>query len=146
MFENRTSISFEPPSIRNYFASSDRLRRNNSTNFVTSHFYCTKNSKLNISFLELHLSCHFRQIQSETWAILRRQRNVVYPTYTKAIGSILIKSEQSPNLSSPLLLWRTVHHSRLTLFIENLKARFHLFLLTTNQSVLRGERVEHRKK
>lgn len=61
-------------------------------------------------------------------------------THMKAMGSILIKSVLPSN-------HRICHqHPRfmedgspfsLTLFIENLKTRFHLFLLTTNQSVLR---------
>lgn len=68
-------------------------------------------------------------------------------TYMKAMGSILIKSVLPSN-------HRICHqHPRfmeddspfsLTLFIENLKTRFHLFLLTTNQSVLREKGEEHK--
>lgn len=86
---------------------------------------------------------HFRQIQSETWAILRRQRTwYISITCMKAIGSILIKSVLPSN-------HRICHQHppfmeggppfSLTLFIENLKIRFYLFLLTTNQSGLREE-------
>lgn len=63
------------------------------------------------------------------------------------MGSILIKSVLPSN-------HRICHqHPRfmeddspfsLTLFIENLKTRFHLFLLTTNQSVLREKGEEHK--